>query len=501
MRLRANSVRWKLTFWYSLVLAAILGLFAGGSFEVLRRVLDARTDRFLEEARDAFVQELSIERAEEPSTALAIEAALREFQFRDVLFAVFDSANRVAGVSARTTATDSIVSPSLDLEALVARLKAHGASLPGMLTVPDAEGGYRVAVRAAQLDGRRFTVAAVQERHGLHEVLELVGVTFLLAIPVLLLLSGVSGYFLAGRALLPVAAMSRRARAISATNLHERLPVENPHDELGELATVINSLLARVETSFDQQRRFVADASHELRTPTAIIRAEAEIALAREARAESEYREALRVVQDAGHRLSRIVDDLFLLARADAGHRPLQRELLYLDELATDAVRAMQGLAAPRSIKLEVVPMPEAPFMGDAELLGRMLLNLLDNAIKYSPDAGTVTVSLARTNSVYELRVGDEGPGIPLEARPHIFERFFRVDKARSRGERSATSGAGLGLAIARWVALAHRGTLELRQSGPDGSEFVVVLPAESMESPSPRFILPTGRDSQTSLR
>jgi signal transduction histidine kinase len=279
------------------------------------------------------------------------------------------------------------------------------------------------------------------------------------------------------------------------------LPVENPHDELGELATVINGLLARVETSFDQQRRFVADASHELRTPTAIIRAEAEIALAREARAESEYREALRVVQDAGHRLSRIVDDLFLLARADAGHRPLQRELLYLDELAADAARAMQGLAAPRSIKLEVVPMPEAPFIGDAELLGRMLLNLLDNAIKYSPDAGTVTVSLGRTDSGYELRVADEGPGIPIEAQQHIFERFFRVDKARSRGERSATSGAGLGLAIARWVALAHGGTLELRQSGPDGSEFVVVLPAESMGSPSPRFILRTGRDSQTSLR
>lgn len=501
MTLSPNSVRWKLTLWYSLALAAILGVFAGGSFEVLRRVLDARADRFLEEARDAFIQELSTERAEEASTAPAIDAALRDFQFRDVVFAVFDSANRMAGVSARTTATDSIASPPLDTQALTTRLSAAGESLPRMLTLPDAEGGYRVAVRPVRLAGAPFTVTAAQERHGLREVLELVGVTFVLAIPILLLLSGAGGYFLAGRALLPVAEMSRRAGAISATNLHERLPVKNPRDELGELATVINGLLARVETSFEQQRRFVADASHELRTPTAIIRAESEIALAREARAEPEYREALRVVQDAGHRLSRIVEDLFLLARADAGHQSLQSGLLYLDELATDALRAMQGLAAPQSIRLEVGPMPEAPFVGDAELLGRMLLNLLDNAIKHSPHGATVTVTLARTDRGYEMRVVDEGPGIPAEAQPHIFERFFRVDKARSRGERSATSGAGLGLAIARWVALAHGGTLDLTRSGPEGSEFLVVLPAESTEGPIPRFILRTGRDAQTSAR
>ena len=498
MRFLPNSVRWRLTFWYSLALAAMLGVFAAGSFEVLRRVLDARTDGFLEEARDAFAEELRAERVEKAATAPAIAAALQDFLFRDVVFAVLDSTNRVAGVSARTAARDSVSSPPLDLEALRNRI-GRGSASPGILTLRDAEGGYRVAMRPVRLADASYTVVAAQERHRLHEVLEFVGLTYLLAIPILLLLSGAGGYFLAGRALSPVAVMSRRAREISATNLHERLPVENPRDELGDLATVVNGLLARVETSFEQQRRFVADASHELRTPTAIIRAESEIALARETRTEPEYRDALRVVQDAGHRLSRIVDDLFLLARADAGHQPLQSGLLYLDELAADVVRAMQGLAALRSIRLELIPMPESPFIGDAELLGRMLLNLLDNAIKYSPRGAAVSVSLEKTARGYEIRVADQGPGIPVEAQPHIFERFFRVDKARSRGERSTTSGAGLGLAIARWVAVAHGGSLELTRSGPGGSEFVAILLTEPM--PVPGFILRTGRDAQTSVR
>ena len=480
MKLSPDSVRWRLTLWYSLVLAAILGVFAVGSFEVLRRVLAVRTDRFLEEARDAFVEELRTEREEEVATPPAIEAALRDFQFRDVMFVVFDSATRMTGMSARTQAVDSVSAPAVDIQALAARIAPNREAAPRFLTLPDAEGGYRVAVRSVRLTDAWYTVAAVQERHHLREVLEMVGGAYLLAIPILLLLSGAGGYFLAGRALSPVTAMSRRAREISATTLHERLPVKNPRDELGALATMINGLLGRVEASLEQQRRFVADASHELRTPAAIIRAESEIALGRESRTEAEYREALRVVQDAGHRLSRIVDDLFLLARADAGHRPLNAEPLYLDELAADAVRAMQALASQRGVRLDITTLPEAPFVGDTELLGRMLLNLLDNAIKYSPRGGAVSVSLEATSRGYEIRVVDEGPGIPKEAQAEIFERFFRVDKARSRGDSSTTSGAGLGLAIARWVAVAHAGTLELIRSTMAGTEFLVTLPVHA---------------------
>jgi heavy metal sensor kinase len=480
MNLARNSVRWRLTLWYSAVLAATLGLVALGSFEVLRRVLASRTDRFLEEARDAFADELQTERQEAEATGPAIDAALQEFQLRDVSFAVFDTSHHMLGASPLRATTDWVPDPPLDYGALSTRLAAWPASQSGTLTLPDEEGGYRIAFRLVDLAGAPVTVAAIQERHRLREVLELVGWAYLLAIPMLLLLSGTGGWFLADRALSPIAAMSRRAREISATNLHERLPVTNPRDELGTLALVVNDLLARVETSFHQQRRFVADASHELRTPTAIIRAESEIALSRSLRTESEYREALRVVQDAGQRLSLIVDDLFLLARADAGHRPLQLELLYLDELVADVVRAMQGLASERSIRVELRPMQEAPFTGDAELLRRMLLNLLDNAIKYSPRDGVVTVSCVRTDRTYEIRVADEGPGIPVEARPYVFERFFRVDKARSRSERTGTSGAGLGLAIAQWVALVHRGAIELAASTGDGTELLVVLPASA---------------------
>jgi heavy metal sensor kinase len=482
--MKLDSVRWRLTLWYSMVLTVTLGVFAGASLEVLRRVLDNRTDRFLEEARDAFAQELLAEHQEVRATGPAIEAALRELQFRDVLFVVFDSAHRLAGISPRGAATEADSSPPIDFPALAASLGSRGGTASRTFTLPDDEGGHRVALRAVRL-GTQHTIAALQERRRLRETLAMVRGAYLLAIPILLLLSGAGGWFLANRALFPIAVMSRRAREISATNLHERLPVANPRDELGALATVINDLLARVERSFHQQQRFMADASHELRTPTAIIRAESEIALSRASRSESEYREALSVVQDAGDRLSRIVDDLFLLARADAGHRPLQSELLYLDELLSDAVRAMTGLASGRSIRIELLSTPDAPFTGDAELLGRMLLNLLDNAIKYSPRGGVVTVRFERTAGGYEIRVTDQGAGIPVEAQPHLFERFFRVDKARSRAERTGTSGAGLGLAIARWVALMHGGTIELARSAQDGSEFVVILPAARHGEPT----------------
>jgi two-component system, OmpR family, sensor kinase len=475
MRMLPDSVRWRLTMWYSLVLATILGAFAIASFEVLRRVLESRSDRFLEQTRDAFAEELRTERAEEAAPKQAIAAALQDFQFRDVFFVVLDSAYRAVGTSPATAHSDSALHSALDVNAL-ARV-VSGDRSRHILMLPDDEGGYRVAVRTVTLDGAPYVLAAAYARHQLREVLELVGAAYVLAIPILLLVSGAGGYFLAGRALLPVATMSRQARAISATNLHERLPVENPRDELGELATMVNGLLARLEGTFEQHRRFMADASHELRTPTAIVRAEAEIALARDSRTEAEYREALRVVQDAGHRLSRIVEDLFLLARADAGHRPPQDEPLYLDELIADVARAMQGLATRRSVHIDLAEMTEAPFTGDAELLSRMLLNLFDNAVKYSSPGTAVGVSLLANDRGYEIRVADKGPGIPADAQDQIFERFFRVSKARSQTEKSATSGAGLGLSIARWIAVVHGGTLELARSTEDGSEFLVVLP------------------------
>jgi heavy metal sensor kinase len=294
----------------------------------------------------------------------------------------------------------------------------------------------------------------------------------------LLLIAAAGGFFLASRSLSPVAAMSERAAEISSTNLNQRLPVGNRRDELSALAGVVNRLLERLEQAFAQQRRFMADASHELRTPVAVLRTEADVTLSRPNRTEAEYRESVAVMRDSARRLGRIVDDLFLLARADAGHLPLRRGPIYLEEVVDDAARAVRAIAQEHGVRIAVAPVEDAPFSGDADLLGRLMLNLLDNAIKHSPEGGTVTLSLVRVGHEYRIGVVDEGPGIPAEAQAQIFERFFRVDRARSRAGATETSGAGLGLAIARWIAEAHGGRLELVRSTAAGTHFQLVLPA-----------------------
>jgi two-component system, OmpR family, sensor kinase len=185
-------------------------------------------------------------------------------------------------------------------------------------------------------------------------------------------------------------------------------------------------------------------------------------------------------MRDSARRLGRIVDDLFLLARADAGHVPLRRAPVYLEEVVDDAARAVRAMAHERSVAIEVSPLEDSPFVGDADLLGRLLLNLLDNAIKYSPNGGNVTLSLKRVGREYRISVADTGTGIPADVQPQIFDRFFRVDRARSRADADETSGAGLGLAIARWIAEAHGGRLELARSDARGSEFLVTLPIDN---------------------
>ena len=485
MKLWPESVRWRLTLWYTLALAAMLGIFAAGSLAVLRRVLHDRMEQFLEGARDSFVTELGFEYAATRTIGDAVNAAHRDIRFSDIQFLVFDPAGRAVHPPGAAIPLGNHVGVPVGGVPPLQRIEAfvRSASQPPITAVlPDSDDDYQVALARTALGGTTYSVAAVQSLRELRETLRGVAAAYVIAIPLLLALAVAGGYALASSALGPVIAMSRRARTISATDLHERLPVENPRDELGDLAAMVNGLLQRIEASFEERRRFVADASHELRTPAAIIRAESEVALARSARPEAEYREALGVIQEAGERLSRIVDDLLLLARADGGHYVLHREPIYLDELAADGIRAMRAVAAQRFVDIEQQLLPDATFAGDPELLQRMLLNLLDNAIKHSPPGSAVRVTLARADGDYRLSVSDAGAGVPLEDQDRIFDRFYRADGARQRSEGRAGSGAGLGLAIARWVAQAHGGTVELAQSSPHGSEFCVRLPAGSHE-------------------
>jgi signal transduction histidine kinase len=250
-----------------------------------------------------------------------------------------------------------------------------------------------------------------------------------------------------------------------------RLSVANPQDELGQLAAAFNGLLDRLEGALHAQRRFMADASHELRTPVSILRTATDVTLSRERPAE-EYREALAMVANQTRQLAQMVDDMFTLARGDAGALTPETADFYFDELVAECVREAMVLASERRIELRRHGDQEVAFRGDEGLLRRMMLNLLHNAVRHTPAGGNVAVGLAVADSTLSVEVADTGGGIPIGDRERIFERFVRLDAARG-----PDGGAGLGLAIARSIAEAHGGTLVLAGSDSTGSRFLVRLP------------------------
>jgi heavy metal sensor kinase len=473
-----ESVRARLALWHAATLGVLLIGFAAVAYGYTARSTLRRTDEYLRQSAGAFADALRDEREEVATNADAARETVKEIRFGTLQVTVLNAMLRPLAASPPPVLPESAKhGPPLDPVALAAELRRTPRRAPSFFTLADGEGGYRVFVTPLVLAGEPMVLAMAQPLHDRQEALEEARTVLFVSIPLVLLLAWAGGYLLARRSLAPVVTMSERAARLGAANLDEALPVRNPRDELGRLALVFNGLLGRLSQAIEQQRQFMADASHELRTPVSILRGEADIALSEPKRAEGEYREALGVVSHEARRLSRIVDDLFLLARADAGQQPLRPGELYLDELAGECVRAVRSLAAQRGIDLSCHAPGELPYRGDEPLLHRLLLNLLDNALKYSRDGGRVRLDLARRDGGYVLRVKDSGPPIDGDAAERIFERFYRVDRARSREADSATGGAGLGLPIARWVAEAHGGSLRLARSTAEGNEFEVFLP------------------------
>ena len=480
MRFTPTSVRARLTLWYTLVLSLPLAAFAIASYVVFARALHNRTDAFIGDALSVFGREAVAERRVIPEFFAAIHTTLSEVRFQDLDILVLDDAGRLLAMSAPRR--DDPAHARADSSGVVSAIRAMGAPAPSArqtATLDQAAGSYRLVTLPHTIGDRAVTLAGVYPLREVEMTLERIREMFLIAIPLLIASAATGGWFLAKRSFAPVTAMATRAAEIGATTLHERLPVV-ADDELGALARVLNDLLDRLERSFAQQRRFMADASHELRTPAAAIRAEADVTLARAQRPEAEYRESMTVVQDAARRLGRIVDDIFLLARADAGHLVMRPAAVDLDEVVLGAVRAVQPIASQRRVRIELLDVVAAHITGDADLLGRVMLNLLDNAVKHAPADTAVEVRMSAPNGAYSVSVVDGGPGIPADATDRVFERFFRVDTARARAESSATSGAGLGLAIARRIAEMHQGTVELVSTRPGRTEFRVQLPAST---------------------
>ncbi len=479
-----SSIRVRLALWHSILLGLPLVIFAIVCYVAFSRALVGGTDRFIGEALSAFTRELGAERRAGLTTQQAMITTVHEVRFRELHIMILDPAGRVVAMAGPpdTTRRADATAPSGDPldEQVIRTVRADSALTdPVRLTLDTPEGAFRVRAQRLDVDGLGYVLAGRYPLREAEQTMEGIRRMFGLAIPLLILAAAVSGYFLALRSLAPVASMAEHATEISATTLHERLPVGGG-DELVRLARVINDLLDRLEQSFEQQRRFMADASHELRTPTAIVRTEADVTLSKPHRDEGEYRESVGIMQDASRRLTRIVDDLFLLARSDAGHLVVHRAPIYLEDVVDDTTRGVRPLADRRGVRVELVEVVEAPVQGDADLIGRLLLNLLDNAIKHSPVGGVVSVRMRRDEDVIHVDVADQGPGIQAESRERVFERFYRVDAARTRQETSHTSGAGLGLAIARRIAEAHDGRLVLAESRPGHTVFQLTIPIAS---------------------
>jgi len=289
-----------------------------------------------------------------------------------------------------------------------------------------------------------------------------------------LLLAASGGWWIARAGLRPVTLMAAQAQRITDRTPGFRLSAPCPRDELGLLAGAFNDLLVRLESALAQQRQFMADASHELRTPVSVARTAIDVTLGRHGRSEEEYRDSLAVVGEQMRRLTRIVEDLFTLARADATGLRLERERLYVDELVAVGVKELRVLAETKGVGIDLRSASDVEITGDERWLHQMLVNLLDNAIRHTPAGKRVLVELAADGGDVLLSVSDAGDGIPEADRERVFRRFERLDTSRTG------DGAGLGLPIARTIAEAHGGTLALARSGSTGSTFVVRLPPPS---------------------
>lgn len=446
------------------------------SYAVHSRAHYDELDRMVHRATAHIAEELRAARARDYSEVLAashhLGAAMR----------TFDADGRVTHHSPGAEALPSFDPRIVRTQRSPPPYPAAATLAPALHRVDSAGGAFGL-VRDDR--GRRWRVfvspiaggdgrwlAAVQPLAGLDESVRRFGQLMgLMAMIGAILTFGV-GWLLAGHALQPVSVLTSEARAIARSReLSRRVSVDHPHDELGRLAATFNEMLGSLEAAYAAQQRFVSDASHELRAPLTVLQANLE--LLREARAlATEERDlALAEAHAEAVRLARLVADLLALARADAGQQ-IRRELVELDRILMDVVGEARHLT--RGQRLEVGELESVRVFGDADRLKQLLLILVDNAIKYTPAPGRVTLALRRNDGTARVAVRDTGMGIPPAALPHVFERFYRADPARSRDP----GGTGLGLPIARWIATQHGGDVALSSTPGVGTTAVVTLPA-----------------------
>jgi len=361
-----------------------------------------------------------------------------------------------------------------------------------IVSIPSEPTTYRVLTTPTTLKFFDSVGRPVNSRHVIIQVArselpmrrEMRGLLFILLfwLPIAVLTAGIFGYTLARRALAPIEKMAERAQSITADRLHDRLPIGNPNDELGRLASVFNDTLGRLESSFEQMRRFTADVSHELRTPLTAIRSVGEVGL-RERRDDKAYRGIIGSMLEEVDRLASLVDRLLRWSRAETGQTKLAQEVIDLRGLADDVAGYLGVLAEEKQQSLTVAQVGKPWGLGDRQVLRQALIDLVDNAIKYTPEGGAIEVRVSESTGNVSIEVIDSGPGVAPELRTRIFDRYGRGESAGP----DAVGGAGLGLSISKWAVEAHGGHLTLEASNGVGSTFRIALPRAAAPAGSER--------------
>jgi heavy metal sensor kinase len=452
------SIRLRLTAWYVAILLASLSLFGITAFVAMKKGIEKSVDENLEGQADGVAEVMGRVLQEEPA---ALQDELREHQeLREQadFLQVCDQNDRWIYRSRLMTHYDVPV----PVKASYAAYNVMSADLP-----------LRVLVREMNAGAQTYRIQVASPMDDFYDAIDRFKWMILLISPVVLVLASAGGYWLSGRALAPVDKITQAAEEINSNNLARRLHEPRSGDELQRLSQTLNHMLDRLEVSFNRITQFTADASHELRTPLALMRTTTEVSL-RTSQTVADYREAQEEVLVELEKTSSLIEKLMLLARADAGVETLQRTPVNLAECLRDACNDGRILAEAKQLKFAAdIERRDLLVEGDSHALHRLFLILIDNAVKYTPAGGAITLGLRRNNGSAVAEFRDTGIGVSADDLPHIFERFYRADKARSR----EFGGVGLGLSIARWVAEAHNGSIEVQSTPGSGSVFRVRLP------------------------
>ena len=483
-------IRLRLAVWYFAVLAVVLSLFGLGAYFEMRHSIIRTVDEELGVRADGVKQliEKDIQRGHKNE----LQDGLREhteLRSGGALLQVSDEQGnwvyRSAVMSDYGVPRPSNISSKASAMAARAPQRNDEEAEPHWQTRAVDYRGKDVPLRVwneeIRAGGESYVIQVAAEMDDFYGALHHFALLLWISIPLLLVCAAAGGYWISTRALAPVDQITRAARNISAQNLSSRLVVPNAGDELQRLSETLNGMLERLEAAFKKITQFTADASHELRTPVAVMRTRAELAL-RKARSAEEYRETIEQIHAELEKTTALIEQLMFLARADSGAEVLRFVPTNVADVLREACDQGAALAEAKQIAFhEQIPGRPLWIQGDPGSLRRLFLILIDNAVKYTPAEGRVDVSLAQNDGYVVAEVRDTGIGITEADLPSVFERFYRADKARSR----ASGGVGLGLSIGKWIAEVHSGTIDVHSSPGQGSVFQIRLPIANGTSSS----------------